>query len=200
MALPLRIFEPRYRLMINECLSTGGPFGIVLISSGREVVEPAVPHTIGTTAHIAGAERLPDGRLNIEIVGQQRFRILDLHQDQAYLTGTIEEYPLVGAGERPARHSARALLPWLNRYLSLLGDKADARFNLASMPRDPASIGYLAAIVAQIPVIEKQSLLGVAAAADLLERERGIYRRETALLRAMLRNDLPTDAASFSPN
>src|SRR5690242_121607 len=90
MSLPLHIFEPRYRTMINECLSSGAPFGIVLISSGREVGEPAVPHTVGTTAHISGAERLPDGRLNIEVVGQQRFQIIELHQDQSYLTGTIE--------------------------------------------------------------------------------------------------------------
>ena len=200
MALPLHIFEPRYRLMINACLANGAPFGIVLIDSGHEVGEPAVPHAIGTTAHIAGAERLPDGRLNIEVVGQQRFHILDLQQDQAYLTGTIEEFPLAGADERPARRSARALLPWLGRYLSLLGDKADAKFDPADMPRDPASIGYLAAIVAQIPMAEKQRLLAVPTATELLERERSIYRRETALLRAMLGSDRPTDTTSFSPN
>src|SRR5206468_11650777 len=72
MALPLHIFEARYRLMINECLSASTPFGIVLIDAGHEVGEPAVPHTIATTAHIAGAARLPDGRLNMEVVGQQR--------------------------------------------------------------------------------------------------------------------------------
>ena len=200
MALPLHIFEPRYRLMVNECLRTGNSFGIVLINSGREVGEPAVPHRVGTTAHIAGAERLPDGRLNIEVVGQQRFRILDLSQDQAYLSGTVEEFPLAGADERPARRSARALLPWLGRYLTLLGDKADAKFDAADMPRDPTSIGYLAAIVAQIPMLEKQRLLGLVTATELLERERAIYRRETALLRAMLSSDRPTDTTSFSPN
>src|SRR5260370_10948037 len=112
MALPLHIFEPRYRLMIEECLNTGGAFGIVLISSGREVGEPAVPHSVGTTAHISGVERLPDGRFNIEIIGQQRFHIVSLENDQAYLTGTIAEFPLAGADERPARRLARALLPW----------------------------------------------------------------------------------------
>ena len=65
-----------------------------------------MPHTVGTTARISGAERLPDGRLNIEVVGQQRFRILDLRHDQAYLTGTIEEFPLAETEGRPARRSA----------------------------------------------------------------------------------------------
>ena len=200
MALPLHIFEPRYRLMIDECLTTGGPFGIVLISSGREVGDPAVPHSVGTTAHISGADRLADGRLNIEVVGQQRFHLLSLQNDRAYLTGIIEEFPLAGSNERPARRSARALLPWLGRYLNLLGEKAEAKLDPAELPHDPASIGYLAAIVAQIPMAEKQRLLSLATATELLEHERAIYRRETALLRAMLRTDRPPDSSSFSPN
>jgi Lon protease-like protein len=200
MALPLHIFEPRYRLMIDECLLTGGTFGIVLIRSGREVGEPAVPHSVGTTAHISGADRLPNGRLNIEVIGQQRFHLLGLQNDQAYLTGTIEEFPLAGLNERPARRSARALLPWLGRYLNLLGEKAEAKLDHAQLPHDPASIGYLAAIVAQIPMAEKQRLLSLATATELLEHERAIYRRETALLRAMLHTDRPPDSTSFSPN
>ena len=200
MALPLHIFEPRYRLMVEECLATGDPFGVVLISSGREVGEPAVPHAVGTTARVSGAERLPDGRLNIEIVGQQRFQILSLHDDQSYLTGTVEEYPLVGARERQARRSARALLPWLSRYLNLLGEKAETKFDRSELPRDPASIGYLAGIVLQIPMPEKQRLLALATATELLEQERSIYRRETALLRAILNADLPSATTRFSPN
>lgn len=200
MTLPLHIFEPRYRLMIEQCLSTSGPFGVVLINSGHEVGAPAVPYDIGTMAHIAGAERLPDGRFEIEIVGQQRFRIVSLHHDQAYLTGTIETFPLGGIDQREARQLAGALRPWLSRYLGLLGEKADARFDPGELPSDPASVGYLAGILVQIPMAEKQQLLSIATAAELLEQERVIYRRETALLRAMLHQDRPADSSSFSPN
>ena len=69
MALPLHIFEPRYRQLVDHCLETNSAFGVVLIQSGREVGGPAIPHTIGTTARITAAERLPDGGLNIEAVG-----------------------------------------------------------------------------------------------------------------------------------
>jgi Lon protease-like protein len=200
MALPLHIFEPRYRLMVADCLANGGLFGVVLIRSGREVGEPAVPHSVGTTAHISGAERLPDGRLNIEVFGQQRFQILSLHNDQAFLTGTIEEFPLAGADERRARRSARALLPWMGRYVDLLGDKAKAKFDWTELTRDPASIGYLAGILVQIPMPEKQRLLALANATELLEHERAIYRRETALLRAIHDTDRPPDSTGFSPN
>jgi Lon protease-like protein len=200
MSLPLHIFEPRYRLMVEACLTNSALFGVVLISAGREVGEPAIPHSIGTLAHIAGVERLPDGRFNIEAIGQQRFRIHEMHTDQPYLTGTVEEFPLEGIEDRAARRAARALLPWLNRYLDLLGDKADTKLDTNQVPRDPASLAYLSAIVAQIPMLEKQRLLGIASATDLLEAERTIYRRETALLRAILNARQPSNSNTFSPN
>jgi len=35
--LPLRIFEPRYVALVQHCVDSGDPFGVVLISRGREV-------------------------------------------------------------------------------------------------------------------------------------------------------------------
>jgi len=37
--LPLHIFEPRYRLMINECYEDEKPFGIVLMRPGSELLQ-----------------------------------------------------------------------------------------------------------------------------------------------------------------
>ena len=53
MALPLHIFEPRYREMIGACLEAETPFGVVLIRDGREV-GPLAGHIadVGTTAVI----------------------------------------------------------------------------------------------------------------------------------------------------
>jgi Lon protease-like protein len=186
--------------MVETCLSSGGGFGVVLISSGREVGEPAVPHPVGTLARLTAVERLPDGRFNIEVVGQQRFHILSLHTDQPYLSGTVEDFPLAGASERGARLAARTLIPWLYRYLNMLGEKADTRFDRSQLPKDPASIGYLAGIVVQIPMPEKQRLLSIASAAELLDRERAILRRETALLRVILDRDQTANSGIFSPN
>jgi len=92
-ALPLHIFEPRYREMVGHCMETGSPFGVVLIREGREV-GPTVGHLadVGTTAAIRQAGRYPDGRLDIVTVGEQRFRILTVDTTSApYLVGTVEE-------------------------------------------------------------------------------------------------------------
>src|SRR6185436_9799509 len=178
MPLPLHIFEPRYQAMIQTCLNRQAPFGVVLIRSGPEVGGPVEPHAIGTSASISRVERLPDGKMNIEVVGQERIKILELQHDEAYLTGTVENYPLEGVEEPPAQESARALTPWLSRYLSLLGEAAGTPFDKKHLPNNPASLAYLAAIVVQIPLEEKQKLLSLHTAVELLDHERTIYRRE----------------------
>ena len=77
MPLPLHIFEERYKIMIGRCIDEDRPFGVVLIQSGTEVGNPAVPHVVGTTALIAAVKRLEDGRMNLIAVGQERFRSLE---------------------------------------------------------------------------------------------------------------------------
>ena len=67
--------------MINECVHEQKPFGVVLIKSGTEVGELAEPHDIGTTARIASVQRMSEGRLNLETLGQDRFRIIELIHD-----------------------------------------------------------------------------------------------------------------------
>jgi Lon protease-like protein len=201
MALPLHIFEPRYRKLVSLCLETNSPFGVVLIRAGAEVGAPAVPHPVGTLARIARAERLPDGRLNIEAVGEERFKVVTLDSDEAgYLTGTVEHFPLLEAAEPPARQAAARLAPWLARYIALLGKAAATRFARKRLPADPAALAYLAAIVAQIPMLEKQALLSVEAAPDLLGRERVLFRREVSLLRSMLASASRQSRSNFCPN
>ncbi|HXL19893.1 MAG TPA: LON peptidase substrate-binding domain-containing protein, partial [Streptosporangiaceae bacterium] len=63
MALPLHVFEPRYRKMIGDCLEEGHSFGVVAIREGRET-GPATPYGVGTLAKIVRIDRLDDGRMN----------------------------------------------------------------------------------------------------------------------------------------
>lgn len=200
MTLPLHIFEQRYREMVNLCLHTRQPFGVALIQSGSEVGAPAKPHPIGTYGSISRVERLSDGRMNIEVVGHERFRVLELHHDQAYLTGTVERFPLQETGEPAAAACARRLAPWISRYLKLLGQAADLKLDQQAMPARPAALAYLGAIILQVPMPEKQALLNCASAQAMLEREHRLYRREISLVRAMLAAPPAQQASDFSPN
>ena len=126
-ALPLHIFEERYRSMVGRCIAAGEPFGVVLIRDGREVGDaPVSLAQVGTTAIIRQAGRYPDGRMDIVTVGGRRFRIDELHQDrEPYLVGEVEilDEPI---GEREeARRLARRVGSSFMRYLDRLAPTLD---------------------------------------------------------------------------
>jgi Lon protease-like protein len=105
-ALPLHIFEPRYRLMIGRCIERGERFGVVWITDGREAgaSEIAVA-TIGTTAEIREATRHDDGRYDLTAVGMERFRIEEVFTTrEPYLVARVDPVDeVLGDDERAAR-------------------------------------------------------------------------------------------------
>src|SRR5712692_5059879 len=82
--MPLYIFEPRYREMINRCLEEDLAFGALLIKEGAEVGATATPHEIGTVARIVDVARSEDGRMNISIMGITRFKLLEQSAQRVY--------------------------------------------------------------------------------------------------------------------
>ena len=90
-ALPLHIFEERYRLMVDRCIERGEPFGVVLLRNGSEVGSArGQVAAVGTTAAIRRAGTYPDGRLDILTVGQQRFRLEGVDNvSEPYLIGRV---------------------------------------------------------------------------------------------------------------
>src|SRR5215831_17790487 len=95
MSLPLRVFEDRYKVMIGACQVTDQVFGVVLIRSGREVGDPADPETVGCTARMVRVDRIPDGRMHILTIGEQRFRLLGQARvmPEGYLVGDVALLP-----------------------------------------------------------------------------------------------------------
>src|SRR6476469_6425 len=91
-ALPLHIFEDRYRALVRHCIDTTSPFGVVMIREGREVGTGAISFTgIGTIAEIRDAGRYEDGRYDLLIVGTRRFEIQRvLGAKQPYLVAEVE--------------------------------------------------------------------------------------------------------------
>jgi Lon protease-like protein len=82
--VPLHIFEPRYRLMIGECLDSETGFGVVWTGEDglREVGCGAVVTKV--------LERLEDGRMNILTRGTRAFRLSRRIEDMPYPAGDVE--------------------------------------------------------------------------------------------------------------
>ena len=82
--LPLHIFEPRYRRMVQECLATDRPFGMLLAQKDGIV-------RVGCSAEIElVTKRYDDGRMDILTVGRQPFRVVELSQDDPLLEGNVD--------------------------------------------------------------------------------------------------------------
>src|SRR5438270_2494584 len=92
--LYLHIFEPRYQEMVQMCLKEDRPFGVVLIRAGSEAGN-AEPYLVGTAVRIVGLHTYEDGRMDIHVKGERRFRIRKLDESHAYLLGRVE--PVVEA-------------------------------------------------------------------------------------------------------
>ena len=185
MPLELHIFEPRYKQMIGRCMDEQIPFGVVLIRSGQEANGPlAEVFPVGCTAEIAHVEPLSDGRMNLLVIGTERFKILELNDEQPYLTGRVETLPLEPPQTLSVLRGARQLPAMLRYYLHGLAEPEAVDLDAAQIdfPHDPLAQMYLAAALLQLPSIEKQTLLAAAGAPELLSALLRLYRRENALL------------------
>jgi len=75
--LPLRIFEPRYKQLVDDCMIGDGQFGVCLIDESDSINGWNSPKLVGTIAKISKCEDVEiDGlQLHIETLGRNSFRI-----------------------------------------------------------------------------------------------------------------------------
>lgn len=106
--LPLRIFEPRYRQMVSDCLDGDLGFGVVLISRGSEVGGGDQRFGVGTEANIEGAASMPDGRWVLLASGVRRITIESWLPEDPYPVAMVRTRPSGGTPPNEADVNAAA--------------------------------------------------------------------------------------------
>ena len=78
--LPLRIFEPRYKQMVDDCMLGGKEFGICLGHDSATLSNWQAPYDIGTIAKIIECKDVDStsGHLFLNVRGRRKFRIIHL--------------------------------------------------------------------------------------------------------------------------
>lgn len=71
--LPLHIFEPRYRALVSDALARDRRIGMI---QPQAASEGAPLFAIGCVGKIGEVEALEDGRFNIVLEGESRFRLV----------------------------------------------------------------------------------------------------------------------------
>jgi Lon protease-like protein len=175
--LPLHMFEPRYRAMTEDQLEGDRVIGMVLLRPGADPEPRDAPvFDVGCAGRIIESRRLADGRFNLILRGERRFRIerelatgtpyrvaeTRLLPDPAYET---LGQPLRDALERD-RERATALLVDL---ASESQPEALERFRRQARSLDPVAFIHALAFGVECTALEKQGLLE---AGDALQRGR----------------------------
>ena len=125
--LPLHIFEPRYKEMIGECLMQKSVFGVLRVE-GENLAD------IGCTAEIvAVTKQYDDGRMDIVTQGRQRFELLEVNQERAFLRGEI--LYVADDSEQPTDEEFSHAIELHKQILSL----ANAQQDLSSSEESPLS-------------------------------------------------------------
>jgi Lon protease-like protein len=155
--LPLHIFEPRYRQMVDDALNGDRIIGMVLLRPGWESDYEGRPpvYPVGCAGVITHAERLADGRFNIVLRGMQKFRIVG--EDTVRMYREAQVTPLA----EPLSEETRAAIREERRRLeTLLVPQADgvADSNVHSSMPDEDLVNALAQYL-QLEPVEKQALL-----------------------------------------
>ena len=180
-SLPLQIFEERYKRLLEDCLDEDSRFGIVLIKSGDEVGQPAIPHPVGTVAHITQVNEIRGDRFFVAVTGERRFRINTITRHRPYITADVSILPDTDIEE--ARPQSEAIRQLLNEYLSLITGLQGGWSSEVRTSRDPAALSYYIAETLLIELAEKQQLLEKSTTASRLETEAEMLRRDIDQLR-----------------
>jgi len=89
-ALPLHIFEERYRKMLTDVENERKLFGITLFEPAESFIVKPAAGSVGCVAEIKQSEMLPDGRSNIITSGVIRYRLTDyIEAGEPYLIGDV---------------------------------------------------------------------------------------------------------------
>jgi uncharacterized protein len=165
-ALPLHVFEERYRALVRTCLAGTPELGVVLIERGSEVGGGDVRSDVGTVARILEAAELPDGRFAIGAVGVRRLRVLRWLPDDPHPWAEVEDWPDPAPGPELGGLLERAVAV-LRRALALQSEVGEpAAPATIELSGDPVLASHQASAVAPLGPLDRQRLLAAPAPED----------------------------------
>ena len=195
--LPLHIFEPRYRMMIEELLAKPEDereFGIVAVRERHAEADSGTGnhsdafYPVGVTAVLRQADRLDDGRYDIVTIGGRRFRITDIDHSAPLLKAAVEFLPEPEFDEDDPQVRAlisRAQMSF-ERYRAVIGCQLDEqRSEDEQVPDDPGVLSYLITAALIVDAGTRNELLASPDACTRLVSGIRTLDAETAMIAAL---------------
>lgn len=155
-AIPLRVFEPRYLMMVGRLLDEDEPeFGVVLIERGSEAGGGDQRASVGTMARLVSAAAGADDLLIVG-VGTQRFTVESWVDEDPYPRAELSMLPELEWSDElaPLRGEAEAVV---RRVIARIAEPdSDADIELAD---DPVAAVWQLAAIAPLGEYDRYTLL-----------------------------------------
>ena len=170
--MPLHIFEPRYRQMLEDVRLRDNLFGLSYFdASAEESTVPPVGH-VGCVAEVTEVQPLPDGRSNILTIGLIRYRVLSyVEHSDPYLIAEVSFFEDEDEDEEALARSAQDVSALFQRIAQAVRIINDERAALPELPDvDPERLSFLVAAAMEIDNEVKQELLEMRSTLERLKR------------------------------
>jgi ATP-dependent Lon protease len=158
-AVPLHIFEERYKLMINRCIEHDEVFGIVLLQEDAEQESESTIHRVGVTARVVQVDRLEDGRMNILCAGESRFRIEEFTARTPYWTGIVEFFDDDSEKQEALQVAFEEVSGFYKQAMELTSQLKEAEIPQLELPDSALGLSYMVSYVLDLSATRKQELL-----------------------------------------
>ena len=161
--LPLHIFEPRYRALVSDALARDRRVGMI---QPQRATDGSPLFSVGCLGRIGEVEAMEDGRFNIVLEGERRFRVLrelDVTTSFRQVEGELMDEPV---GESLAAVERAGFEQEARRFAAIQGYAVD--WNSVSRLDDEALINGVAQI-APFDAAAKQALLEAPGLSDRCE-------------------------------
>jgi Lon protease-like protein len=184
--LPLHIFEPRYRKMLEDVGQEQNLFGISFFDPENTMNERPEAGTVGCVAEVREVQELPDGRSNILTVGVVRYRLIDyVEAGEPYFVGDVEFF-------EDEEEETSVLTPLGDEVHGLFERIAKAAFKLSGshgllpdIPKaDPQQMSFLITAAFNLENELKYEMAEIRSTVERLEKLREVLLRAVDKLEA----------------
>jgi Lon protease-like protein len=174
--LPLHIFEPRYRRMLQDIRITNNLFGIANFDPTGSAVEAPAPGHVGCVAEVTETQTFPDGRSNILTLGVIRFRIESyVDRDNPYLVARVSYFEDNEEDDAKLAGLTKEVADMFTRIAQAVRTINDERSNLPDISNtEPQRLSFLVAAAMEIESDVKQELLELRSTFERLEQLRSM--------------------------
>jgi Lon protease-like protein len=160
--LALHVFEPRYRLMMDEVIQGGQSICLALLKPGWEADYYGSPevHAVGCVGKVVSHQLLPDGRYNLTLLGEYKVAIQGFERDHPFriarLSRLAEDDGWCGRESTPKE--SQELLAMFRRFNEGKGAALDLAATFGAQMEADAVLNTIAMNLNVEPTVKQQLL------------------------------------------